>query len=158
VATWASDNPLKRHAAPLALRSALLEALVKAIGDPRLTMEPELSSPWTMETLARARRRWPTSEAVFVVGSDLAGDIPRWREAARWLPGCRLAIVPRQGWPLAPEGLARLRELGARPEVLELAVPATASSGIRAHPEPAAVPAELWPLLLPDNPYGLAPP
>ncbi|MCS5691107.1 nicotinate-nucleotide adenylyltransferase [Cyanobium sp. FGCU-6] len=158
VATWASDNPLKQHAAPLALRSVLLEALVNAIGDPRLTLEPELSSPWAMETLERARRRWPTSEAVFVVGSDLAADIPRWRQAERWLPGCRLAIVPRQGWLLAPEVLARLQALGAKPEVVPLEVPATASSGIRAHLEPGAVPAELWPLLLPDNPYGLAPP
>lgn len=158
VATWASDNPLKQHAAPLGLRSALLEALVKAIGDPRLTVEPELSSPWAMETLERARRRWPTTDVVFVVGSDLAADIPRWRQAERWLPGCRLAIVPRQGWPLAPEVLARLQALGAKPEVVPLEVPATASSCIRAHPEPGAVPAELWPLLLPHNPYGLAPP
>ena len=29
VATWASDNPLKEHAAPLHLRVALLEALVE---------------------------------------------------------------------------------------------------------------------------------
>ena len=28
VATWASDNPMKRHAAPLVLRALLLKALV----------------------------------------------------------------------------------------------------------------------------------
>jgi nicotinate-nucleotide adenylyltransferase len=158
VATWASDNPLKQHAAPLALRSAMLGALVAAIGDPRLRLVPELSSPWAMETMERARRLWPGSEPVFVVGSDLVGQIPRWRQAERWLPGCRLAIVPRAGWPLEPMALRRLEALGARPERLAVAVPASASSRIRARPDAMAVPPELWPLLLPDNPYGLTPP
>ena len=59
VVTWASDNPLKQHGAPLELRTALLAALVGAIDDPRLSLEPELSSPWAVETLERARARWP---------------------------------------------------------------------------------------------------
>ena len=71
VATWASDNPLKQHTAPLELRMALLGALVEAIGDPRLSLEQPLSSPWAMETLGRARQRWPRRQPVFVIGSDL---------------------------------------------------------------------------------------
>ena len=62
VATWASDNPLKQHKAPLSLRTALLKALVEAIGDPRLSLEQKLSSPWTFETLKRARQRWPQAD------------------------------------------------------------------------------------------------
>ncbi len=158
VATWASDNPLKRHTAPLPLRMALLGALVEAIGDPRLSLEQPLSSPWTMETLARARQRWPHREPVFVIGSDLAAQVPRWRGAADWLPGCRLAIAPRQGWLLQEEDLARLRQLGARPEILRLQIPASASSGVRARPAPEQVPAELLPLLRRHDPYGLLSP
>ena len=158
VATWASDNPLKQHTAPLALRTALLAALVASIGDPRLSLEQELSSPWTIETLERVRRRWPQAEPVFVIGSDLVEQLPRWRRAAEWLPGCRLAIAPRQGWPLAVEQLERLRALGARPERLTLQVPASASSGIRARPDPRQVPEELWPLLRRHDPYGLLTP
>ena len=158
VATWASDNPLKQHTAPLALRTALLAALVASIGDPRLSLEQELSSPWTIETLERVRRRWPQAEPVFVIGSDLVEQLPRWRRAAEWLPGCRLAIAPRQGWPLAVEQLERLRALGARPEHLTLQVPANASSGIRARPDPRQVPEELWPLLRRHDPYGLLTP
>jgi hypothetical protein len=45
VATWASDNPLKQHGAPLALRAQLLEALVQAIHDPRIQQVQALSSP-----------------------------------------------------------------------------------------------------------------
>lgn len=158
VATWASDNPLKQHTAPLELRMALLGALVEAIGDPRLSLEQSLSSPWTMETLARARQRWPQCQPVFVIGSDLVAQVPRWRGAAQWLPGCRLAIAPRQGWLLQEEELRRLRQLGAGIEILRLQIPATASSGVRAAPGPEQVPAELHPLLRRHDPYGLLSP
>jgi len=131
VATWASDNPQKHHGAPLALRAELLGALVAALHDPRLSLEQELSSPWAIETLERAARRWPGQPLVFVVGSDLVAQIPRWREASRLLGACRLAVAPRGGWPLRDEELEALRRLGARLEVLDLQVPATASSRVR---------------------------
>jgi nicotinate-nucleotide adenylyltransferase len=81
VATWASDNPSKRHGAALEQRAALLAVLVRAIGNPRLELVQELSSPWAITTLQRAAQRWPREELVFVVGSDLAGQIPSWKEA-----------------------------------------------------------------------------
>jgi nicotinate-nucleotide adenylyltransferase len=158
VATWASDNPIKRHQAPLQLRTALLGALVEAIADPRLSLEQELSSPWAIETLERARSRWPTAGLVFVVGSDLAPQIPRWKQAAAVLGRCRLAIAPRAGWPLTDADLDRLRALGAQLEVLPLQIPPSASSRIREQPDPALVPTELWPVLLQHNLYGLTPP
>ncbi len=158
VVTWASDNPLKQHTAPLALRTTLLKALVEAIADPRLSLEQELSSPWTIETLERARRRWPRAEPVIVIGSDLVPQVLRWRRAAEWLAQCRLAVTPRQGWPLAEEQLERLRALGARPELLTLQVPASASSRVRARLDLHQVPEELWPLLRHDDPYGLLTP
>ncbi len=158
VATWASDNPLKQHKAPLAVRTSLLQALVEAIGDPRLSLEQELSSPWAIETLERAQRRWPEHEPVFVVGSDLVGQIPGWRQADRLLQNQRLAIAPRRGWPLQQADLERLREMGARLELLPLEVPASASSRIRQQADPALVPQELLPLLLEHNHYGFPPP
>ena len=154
VATWASDNPLKHHAAPLPMRAALLEALVAAIGDPRLYHRQELSSPWTIETLERAARQWPQHELVFVVGSDLAPQIPSWKAADAILRRCRLAIAPRRGWPLTAEQQQALRELGAELELLPLEIPATASSAVRRCPDPAQVPPELHPLLLQHNLYG----
>ena len=38
VATWASDNPLKKHDAPLALRAMLLGQLVQQLQDERLEL------------------------------------------------------------------------------------------------------------------------
>ncbi|MEB3360880.1 MAG: nicotinate-nucleotide adenylyltransferase [Synechococcaceae cyanobacterium] len=158
VATWASDNPLKQHTAPLELRQRLLEAVVRAIGDPELQLVQELSSPWAVETLKRATQRWPDRPLVFVIGSDLVPQLPRWREARRLLAICRLAIAPRAGWSLEPADLERLRQLGATLEVLPLRIPATASSALReprADSDSGQLPAELWPLLLQHNPYGL---
>ena len=157
VATWASDNPMKHHGAPLAARAELLAALVGGIGDPRLELAQELSSPWAITTLERAAARWPGQELIFVVGSDLAGQIPRWKRAAAVLARCRLAVVPRAGWPLQPADLAGLAALGARVDLLPLQVPASASSALRQRPDPAQIPAVVWPVLLQHNLYGLTP-
>ena len=156
VATWASDNPLKRHGAPLQQRAQLLAALVEAIGDPRLEHVQALSSPWAITTLERARQRWPNTELVFVVGSDLLPQIPHWRQADQLLKGCRITVVPRGGWPVEANAMAALEQLGSRVDVLDVAVPATASSKLRQDPDPAQLPAALWPLLREHNLYGLA--
>ncbi len=160
VVTWASDNPMKPRQTPLSVRLALLAALVDAIGDPRLTLDQELSSPWAIETLERARSRWPGETPVFVVGSDLLAQMPRWREASRLLHSLDLAVAPRQGWPVRERDLEALRGLGARVRLLPLFPPATASSRARElagpSPDPAQVPEELWPLLRRHGLYGLA--
>jgi nicotinate-nucleotide adenylyltransferase len=155
VATWASDNPFKRHGAPLRLRAALLQAVVDDLADPRVVLEQRLSSPRAIDTLERAATLWPGWELVFVVGGDLASQVPSWFRAREVLERCRLAVVPRQGWPLKPGDLERLRLLGGRVELLPLPVPASASSTIRQQPSPELVPAALWPELLKHNLYGL---
>ena len=159
VATWASDNPMKPRQAPLDLRIALLAALVQAIANPRLELAQELSSPWAIDTLERARSRWPQFTPVFVVGSDLVPQMPHWRQAASLLRGLEVAVAPRQGWPLLEADLERVRALGAHVQVLPLPVPATASSQVRGEgshpPDPAQVPQELWPLLREQGLYGL---
>ncbi|MBM5816551.1 MAG: nicotinate-nucleotide adenylyltransferase [Cyanobacteria bacterium K_Offshore_surface_m2_239] len=160
VVTWASDNPMKPRQTPLPVRLALLAALVDAIGDPRLTLAQDLSSPWAIETLERARSRWPGETPVFVVGSDLLAQMPRWREACRLLDNLELAVAPRQGCPVEERDLEALRRLGARVRLLPLVPPATASSRARElaglSPDPAQVPEELWPLLQRHGLYGLS--
>lgn len=158
VATWASDNPMKQHGAPLELRSAMLAALVREIRNPRLEHLQQLSSPFAIDTLHRARQHWPEAELVFVVGSDLAPQIPRWKQAGEVLQRCRLAIAPRQNWPLQSEATAELERLGARIELLPIPVPGTASSQLREAPDPRQIPGDVWPLLLEHNLYGLTAP
>jgi nicotinate-nucleotide adenylyltransferase len=156
VATWASDNPMKQHDACLSLRAMLLGQLVEQLQDERLELAQHLSSPYTLITLQRATQHWPDRELVFVVGSDLASQIPRWKQSDGWLPQCRLAIAPRKGWPLQDANLQALRDLGGRVELLDLEVPATASSQLRRQPNAAEIPESVWPLLLQHNLYGLS--
>ena len=155
VRTWASDNPFKSHGAPLAMRAALLEAVVEGLESPNLCVDQSLSSPRALDTLERAARQWPQAELVFVVGSDLLPQIQRWYAADEILRRCRLAVVPRLGWPLDPLQIEQLNRRGGRVEVLPLQIPATASCAIRRHPDPQLVPPELWPVLLEQNLYGL---
>ena len=157
VATWASDNPQKSHGAPLELRATLLQALVRQINDPRLEQHQELSHPFTIRTIDQATARWPDAELVFVVGSDLAVQIPGWKQSDQWLDRCRLAIAPRKGWPLTAEALNQLKLLGARIDLLTLQVPASASSKLRQCPQKQEMPAAVWSLLLQHNLYGLSP-
>ncbi|MFM8259205.1 MAG: nicotinate-nucleotide adenylyltransferase [Vulcanococcus sp.] len=158
VATWASDNPLKQHGASLAQRAVLLQRLVDDLADPRISLHQELSSPRALTTLERAAALWPGRELVFVVGGDLAPQVPRWYRAAELLRRCRLAVVPRQGFSLDPAALETLRQLGGRPEVLVLPVPGTASSAVRAQPSPEQLPAAVWNELVKHNLYGLGQP
>jgi len=155
VVTWASDNPFKQHGAPLAVRAQLLEALVQDLADPRIRHRQALSSPRAIDTVTRAADLWPGHALVFVVGGDLAAQVPSWYRAAELLQRCRLAVVPRQGFPLDPKALATIEALGGQPEVVHLPVPATASSAIRRHPSPEQVPAALWAELVKHNLYGL---
>ncbi|EAR19759.1 nicotinate-nucleotide adenylyltransferase [Synechococcus sp. W2B2] len=154
VVTWASDNPSKRHGAELKQRSDLLNRVVQTIGDPRLELGQDLSSPYAITTLERARQRWPQSPLCFVVGSDLATQIPRWKHSERWLGLCELGIVPRKGWSLTDGDLQPLERLGARPRILSLDIPATASSAVRQAKGDNQIPDTLWPLLLEHNLYG----
>ena len=157
VATWASDNPQKSHGAPLELRATLLQALVRQINDPRLEQHQELSHPFTIRTIDQATARWPDAELVFVVGSDLAVQIPGWKQSEQWLGRCRLAIAPRKGWPLTEEALEQLKLLRAQIDLLALQVPASASSKLRQCPQEQEMPAAVWSLLLQHNLYGLSP-
>ena len=158
VMTWASDNPFKQHGADLNQRACLLQLLVDDLADPRIHACQQLSSPRALDTLDRAERLWPGRELVFVVGGDLAAQVPRWYRAAELLQRCRLAVVPRQGFQLNSGDLTTLRDLGGRPELLPLVIPASASSAVRARPSPEQVPAVLWPELVKHNLYGLGQP
>lgn len=155
VATWASDNPGKQHTAPLALRAGMLAALVTSLANPRLEHRQELSSPWAITTLQRAADLWPGAPLVFVVGSDLLSQIPHWRQAAQVLQRCRLAVVPRLGWPLEPTAVRALEQLGGQLTVLDLPIPGTASSALRQHSDPGQLAPAAAPLVREHNLYGL---
>ena len=156
VITWASDNPDKKHQIPLLKRTQLLRILVKKISHPKLELVQELSSPRTIHTLKKAFQLWPEASFSFVIGSDLAMQVPKWLNAKSILSKVRIAIAMRDGWPISDVQLAKIKKLGGKIEILPFTIPESSSSKFRERPQEVLVPQEIVPLLLEENLYGLA--
>ncbi len=159
VATWASNNPLKHHGAPLGIRSQLLQVVVDGLkphGAPGswLEVRQEFSSCRAIESVQAARACFPTVRLLFVVGADLLPQIPNWYGVSEFLHCCCLAVTPRHRQPPQEQAMARLRSAGAQLEVLPLQIPPVASSQIRRQPNPSLVPKELVPMLVSQELYG----
>ena len=156
VITWASDNPDKKHQIPLTKRTQLLRILVKKISNPKLELIQELSSPRTIHTLKKAFQLWPEATFSFVIGSDLAVQIPTWLNAKSILDKAKIAIAIRDGWPISDIQLEEIEKLGGEIEVLPFNIPESSSSEFRERPQEGLIPSELVPILLKENLYGLA--
>ena len=156
VITWASDNPDKKHQIPLLKRTELLRILVKKISHPKLELVQELSSPRTIYTLKKALHLWPNASFSFVIGSDLAVQIPSWLNAKSVLDKAKIALAIRDGWPIKAKQLEEIKKLGGEIELLPFNIPKSSSSKFREKPQEGLVPTELVPTLLEENLYGLA--
>ena len=111
VITWASDNPDKKHQIPLPKRTELLRIMVKKISHPKLEIVQELSSPRTIHTLNKALQLWPEASFNFVIGSDLAIQIPKWLNAKSILNKAKISIAMRDGWPISDKQLGEIKQL-----------------------------------------------
>ena len=156
VITWASDNPDKKHQIPLLKRTQLLRILVKKISHPKLELVQELSSPRTIHTLKKALQLWPEASLSFVIGSDLAVQVPKWLNAKSILNKATIAIAMRDGWPISDQQLEEITKLGGEIDLLPFHIPESSSSKFRKRPQEGLVPQELVPLLIEENLYGLA--
>ena len=156
VITWASDNPDKKHQIPLLKRTQLLGILVKKIANPKLELVQELSSPRTIHTLKKAFQLWPEASFSFVIGSDLAFQVPKWLNAKSIFNKATIAIAMREGWPISNKELEDMKKYGGNIEILPFNIPESSSSKFRERPQEVLVPQELVPLLIAENLYGLA--
>ena len=156
VITWASDNPDKKHQIPLIKRTELLRILVKNISHPKLELVQELSSPRTIHTLKKAFQLWPEATFSFVIGSDLAFQIPKWLNAKSVLNKTKIAITIRDGWPISDQQLEEIKKLGGEVELLPFKIPGSSSSSFREKHQEGLVPSELIPIILEENLYGFA--
>ena len=156
VITWASDNPDKKHQIPLLKRTQLLRILVKKISNPKLELVQELSSPRTIHTLKKAFQLWPEASFSFVIGSDLAVQVPKWLNVKSILNKATIAIAMRDGWPISDSQLEDITNLGGEIDLLPFSIPESSSSKFREKPQEVLVPKELVPLLLEENLYGIA--
>ena len=156
VVTWASDNPDKTHSISLKKRSQLLRTLVKEISHPQLKIVQDLSSPWTINTLIKADKVWPNANFIFIIGSDLAEQVPKWLNAKSILQRANLGITIRDGWPINEKQLKEIEKLGGRVEVLPFEIPASSSSSFRESPQERLIPKSIFSILLKENLYGIS--
>ncbi|MBX5480436.1 MAG: nicotinate (nicotinamide) nucleotide adenylyltransferase [Myxococcaceae bacterium] len=76
----------------------------------------------TVDTLEFLRARFPDHRFTLVVGSDIVGDLPRWKDPERIRALARMLVINRAGHPapgavgppLAEVSSTRVRELLAR--------------------------------------------
>jgi len=156
VITWASNNPDKKHQIPLLKRTQLLRLLVQKISHPKLELVQELSSPRAIHTLKKAFQLWPEASFSFVIGSDLADQIPKWLNATSILNKAKVAIAIRDGWPISDKQIEEINKLGGEVEILPFHIPESSSSKFRDKPQEGLVPSEIVPTLIEENLYGLA--
>jgi len=134
VAVWAADNPMKTHQTPLQHRMKMLELMIASLETPQNNVQlyPELSSPRSLETVEKAEQIWGNhTNFVFVIGSDLVSQIPRWYASKELLKRVELLIVPRPGYSLTEEELQTLAKMGANYQVAHLNAPPVSSTAYR---------------------------
>ena len=134
VAVWASDNPFKQHQTPLEHRAAMLRLMIADIHPLRhnIGYYPDLSSPRALVTVQHAKKWWPESNLFLVIGSDLVAQLPRWYRIDELLAQVQLLVMPRPGYPLNQEAIARLREMGARIAIAQVSdLPDVSSTAYR---------------------------
>ena len=96
-----------------------------------IRLHPELSSPRTLESVAKAKSQWPEAELSLAIGSDLVRQLPRWYRVADLLPQVKLLVVARPGYTIEREDLDLLRSMGAMVEIAKINLPAVSSTAYR---------------------------
>ncbi|MDY7015832.1 MAG: nicotinate-nucleotide adenylyltransferase [Cyanobacteriota bacterium] len=143
VAVWASDNPFKSRQTPLDRRMTMLQLSILELDTPRknISLNRELSSPRTLETVQTARAKWGNEvELTLVVGADLVAQIPRWYRVEDLLQQVRLLVVPRPGYSIDNRHLERLQRLGGKYAIADFTPPPLSSSAYRDRRDTHAVP------------------
>ncbi|WP_183624021.1 nicotinate-nucleotide adenylyltransferase [Novosphingobium sediminicola] len=93
-------NPLKPQAgmAPLPARVASARAQARRAPIRVSAIEQDLGTRYTVDTLARIRRRWPAKCFTWIMGADNLAQFHRWRrwrDIARAMP---IAVIARPGY------------------------------------------------------------
>lgn len=97
-------NPLKdtaRDMAPLAARLASTRAMARRAPIRATAIEARLGTRYTVDTLRRLTRRYPSRRFIWLMGADNLAQFHqwrRWRDIARTVP---IAVIARPGYDAA---------------------------------------------------------
>lgn len=106
-------NPLKTDQTPYEERVATVEALDLP---PRMYishMEQDFGTRYTVDTLRHAKKRWPHTHFVFLMGADNLRQLPLWKGWREIMETVPIAVIARPGAKTSDTIKARL-SLAAR--------------------------------------------
>ena len=93
-------NPLKpaKGMAPLPARLASAQRMARRSPIRVTAIEAELGTRYTVDTLKKLVRRYPSRRFIWIMGADNLAQLPRWRDwrgVARLMP---IAVIARPGY------------------------------------------------------------
>ena len=99
----AARPPHKRpHAAAEARHEMVVLATIRDLRFRASRLELDHPGPtFTVDTLRRARRRWPDDDLFFVTGADAYRDLASWREPEALVELAQMVAVSRPGYDLS---------------------------------------------------------
>jgi len=56
---------------------------------------------YTFQTIQRYKKRYPSCEIYFILGSDSFKELPRWKKGMDLLDMCRFIVAPRRGFSIS---------------------------------------------------------
>jgi nicotinate-nucleotide adenylyltransferase len=95
---WAVDNPLKPRQTSLEHRAAMLQKILPA--DDALHYRPDLSRPYTLESVELVEQEYPQVPLWLVIGSDLLSQVHQWHQAPTLAQKVELLVFPRAHSPI----------------------------------------------------------
>ena len=103
---WAVDNPFKPRQTSLEHRAAMLQKILPT--SDTIRYRPDLSRPYTLESVELVEQEYPHVPLWLVIGSDLLSQVHQWHQAAVLAQKVELLVFPRPHTPLVPpEGTFR---------------------------------------------------
>ncbi len=154
VVAYASDNPKKIHRENIFFRSLLLKTLVEDIKNPKIIFNPQISSPWAIESIKKCKNIYTLQKIDFVIGSDLIGEIFSWKNFDKIFQEVKLIIIKREGYPIENKTLKMLEKYQANFEISSFNIPNISSSMVRLNYKYSDLPDSLIEIVKKNNLYS----
>tara|TARA_Y100001970_G_scaffold294309_1_gene450289 strand:+ start:16020 stop:16592 length:573 start_codon:yes stop_codon:yes gene_type:complete len=154
IIAWASNNPMKIHRESLEDRSLMLKTVIDNLKDPRILFDQDISSPWTISTIKKAKVKWPETQLDMIIGSDLLSEILHWKDIDLILKETHFKIVPREGWVLNHKVMKEISSRGGSAELMNFKIPNTSSSKIISKQKLYNVPSSIKQLIIEKKLYN----
>lgn len=110
-----AEHPTKDDLAPMEHRIQMCRRTFRLFEDIWVSdFEDTLPTPsYTVQTLEQIHQEWEFDSLYYVIGTDLAEEVPDWENAEGLSDFCTILLAPRQGYPITdpPDELGNFRKI-----------------------------------------------